>query len=425
MGAELAVGRIGFLVKTYPKLSETFILEEILGLERLGVDLHIFSLNPPKDEVAHAAVKKVRARVSYEPSPGISNLPRSALQLMSLLLCSPIRCLRTVAFLTTRAGGGRWRDLQRACSIANAVSRSRVTHLHTHFISEPADVAELVHKLTGLPFSISAHAKDIYLSSPRGLKRKLMNARFTVTCTEYNRGYLASLADESVVRRMYHGVDPQQFAPNPAEPETRTPLILSVGRLREKKGFRFLIDACQALREAGQPFRCEIIGYGEEHDRLQHLIDRYRLGDCVVLIGKTSREQLIQRYRAATAFVLPCVIAADGDRDGIPNVLLEAMATALPVISTPVSGIPEVVLDEETGLIVPPADAGALARQIQRLLHDRALRRRLGDAARRLVLLQFSNDSNLRLLCDLLRVQPAAPRRAAEAATEKALQHVG
>jgi glycosyltransferase involved in cell wall biosynthesis len=265
--------------------------------------------------------------------------------------------------------------------------------------------------VSGVPFSISAHAKDIYLSLRADLARKLRAARFTVTCTEFNRETLASIAPDASVHRMYHGIDHERFHPRERLPTQPVPMILSVGRLRAKKGLDTLIDACALLRERGRAFACEIVGYGEEQDRLQAHIERLALADRVRLAGKLTRDEVLQRYAGAAVYVQPSRIAADGDRDGIPNVLLEAMATGLPVAATRVSGIPELVAHGRNGLLVEPDDPAALADAIARLLDRPRLCAELGCSARRTVTEHFDNDRNLGLLTALLqrdREQPAA-----------------
>ena len=390
---------IGLLVKIYPKLSETFILEEILGLERLGQRLHIFALAPPTDAIHHDAVARVRASVTYLPLPAPATAGRFLRAHLRLFAAAPLRYVRALRAALARDGG--FTDFLRAGWLVRHLQRSGIGHLHTHFISRPADIGELVSRL-GLPFSISAHAKDIYLSDPADLARKLRQARFTVTCTEYNRRTLARHAPDAVVQRMYHGVDLDRFSPRLREEPSDPPLILAVGRLREKKGFDTLIEAARLLRDAGVAFRCEIVGYGEEHARLDGLIDAAGLRGRVMLAGKLPRDEVIARYARATVFVQPSRIGQDGDRDGIPNVLLEAMAMQVAVISTVVSGIPELVRDGETGLLVEPDHPASLAQAIRRLLGDADLRARLGEAARAAVTEGFDNDRNLRLLRQLL-----------------------
>jgi glycosyltransferase involved in cell wall biosynthesis len=395
---------IGLLVKTYPKLSETFILEEILGLEAHGLPLHIFSLQRPTDAIAHAASRRVQAPVSYLPPERPSAVVSLIKAHIALLSKSPRRYLETLLFGIRLQERNRTRAFVQAVCLAHELTRIGVLHLHVHFASEPAGVAELVSRLTGISYSISAHAKDIYLSSPDSLRRKLRQARFTVTCTEYNRIHLSRLAGPgTTVLRMYHGVDPRRFHRRPVtDCSSEVPLLLSVGRLREKKGFAILIEACRLLRDTGTAIRCQIVGYGEQHDQLQSLIARHALHASVRLAGKMAHEQLIELYREAAVFALPCQIASDGDRDGIPNVVLEALAMEIAVVSTNVSGIPEVIEHGVNGLLVEPGDANALAGAIRLVLEEPELRKRLGAAGRRTIVDRFCNETNLGTVRDLL-----------------------
>ena len=393
---------LGVLVKIYPKLSETFILEEILGLERLGLPLRLYALAPASDAITHPAVARVRAPLVVVPAATPRHSGDFAARHARLLRAAPLRYLGTLAFALGRGAQGL-RDFVRAGWLAVQLRDDGVEHLHSHFISSPADTAELVGRLLALPFSISAHAKDIYLSDPADLQRKLLAARFTVTCTEINRQVLAAIAPQASVQRMYHGVDHALFHPRQRALTTAVPLIVSVGRLRAKKGLDKLIDACALLRQRGQAFTCELVGYGEEQAALQAQIARLGLASQVRLVGKLAREQVIACYARAAVYVQPSRIAADGDRDGIPNVLLEAMAMGLPVVASRVSGIPELVGDGVNGLLVEPDEPAALADAITRLLEQPALCADLGCRARTTVTELFDNDRNLELLCGLLQ----------------------
>jgi glycosyltransferase involved in cell wall biosynthesis len=392
---------LGVLVRAWPKLSETFILEEVLGLERKGMDLRLYALAPPSDAVAHDAVARVRAPLLRVPAVAVSGamLARHA----SVAVAHPVGYLRALASGLRRGSAG-WRDFVRAGWLAAQLRGDGVAHLHVHFIDGPADIAQLAAWMSGIPFSISAHAKDIYLSRPADLRRKLQGARFTVTCTEANRSTLAAIAPQAAIRRMYHGVDGNVFHPaRRLEAQTQEPpLLVAVGRLRAKKGLDTLLEACRLLRERGEPVRCEIVGYGEEHDLLERQIERANLGGSVRLAGKLPRDQVLQRYARASVFVQPSRIAADGDRDGIPNVLLEAMSMGLPVVATRVSGIPELVRDGVNGLLVEPDAPHALADAIARLLRHRDEAAAFGQAARATVAEAFDNDVNLRTLLGLI-----------------------
>ena len=396
---------IGFVVKTYPKLSETFILGEILGLEQLGMTLKLYALQTPTDSLVHVQTRAVKAKVAYLNVQGVRALFGLLRAHAGLMLRHPLRYGRAIRAAIQRIEPNRLRSFLQAGLLAEQTSMAGIKHVHAHFASEPATVAELACVLSGASFSLSAHAKDIYLADEPTLARKLQLARFTVTCTEYNRRHLQLLAgSDAAVHRMYHGIDLARFVGQAADstPPVDNPLILSVGRLREKKGFGTLIDACAMLRDQGHKFRCEIIGYGPDQAALQAQIARLGLVAQVTLLGKLPQEEVIAAYRRAAMFVLPCQIGADGDRDGIPNVLLEAMAMGLPAVSTEVSGIPEVLHEGKNGLLIPAQDPAALTRAIEQLLRSPEDRERMGQQGRRTVAEHFNNSRNLRLVRDLL-----------------------
>jgi glycosyltransferase involved in cell wall biosynthesis len=396
---------IGVLVKVFPKLSETFILEEVLGLERLGLALRLYTLAAPSDGVAHSDAARVRARVRQVPESVRDDAIVFARRHLRLLIAAPLRYLGQLASALLRGGEGM-SDFARAGWLAGQLRDDGVAHLHAHFISRPADLAERVSLLSGLPYSISAHAKDIYLSQPAQLRRKLASARFTLTCTDFNCRTLIGIAPDARVHRMYHGIDRSVFNPLRRTGPAGLPLILSVGRLRAKKGLDTLIEACALLRRRGRSFRCEIVGYGEEQASLAAQIERHALHSSVSLAGKLTRDQVVERYARAAVYVQASRVAADGDRDGIPNVLLEAMAMGLPVVATRVSGIPELVAHRSNGLLVPADSPAALADAVAELLDDPLLGQALGRAACATVSRHFDNDTNLRLLCHMLAVEP-------------------
>ena len=318
---------IAVVVKVWPKLSETFILEEILALERRGVPVRLYTLEPPSDELRHVDVDRVRAPISAVPalSSAWSGLLKATLV---AALTHPWCWLRAMA-LAWRRGGEAWGDLLRAAHLAQQLRRDGAQRLHVHFIARTADIAELAARASGLPLSISAHAKDIYLSPPADLHRKLMAASFTVTCTEHNRRTLAEIAPQAVVRRMYHGIDHDRFHPRVrASQGAHVRRILAVGRLKAKKGLDTLVDACRLLRDQGRQVECVIVGYGDAQAALEQQIRAHDLGDVIRLAGKLPREGVIQCYATAEVFVQPSRVLADGDRDGIPNVMLEAMSMA-------------------------------------------------------------------------------------------------
>ena len=276
-----------------------------------------------------------------------------------------------------------------------------VRHLHAHFCHGTTTVAWLASLMTGVPFSFTAHARDLYQETlnPAGLLgRKLRAARFAVTCTEASRAHLSRLAETVPVYCVYHGLSADlapllaQSGPHPAPPHTAIQ-ALGVGRLVPKKGFDVLIEACALLRRWGLGVQVTIAGEDGAHGtEVRRRIAARRLADAVRLAGPLGQTALLAEYRRATVFCLPCRVAADGDRDGIPNVLVEAMACGLPVVTTGVSGIPELVVDGVNGLLVPSEDPQALAEAIARLHRDPALAERLGRAAQAAVRERFDGE---------------------------------
>lgn len=407
-GASLSTPRrnqkkICYLIKTFPKISETFVLQEILGLEKAGYQLHILSLQAPSDRQSHDEVSQVQARVDYLDRSRLSGW-RGWMRSLVQCLKNPAKTAKALALLSRQepAVNGRLHRLKQAIAVSRLAESENFGHLHAHFASEPAAVAELVRTLTGLGFSISAHAKDIYLSPATALRRKMAAASFVVTCTEYNQRYLQRLnTAPTPVIRVYHGFDIDRFASltnESAPPPATEPLILAVGRLRPKKGFDTLIASCAHLNQLGIGFHCEIVGYGPERETLQRQIDLAGLSDRVRLRGQLVHRQLIRLYQQASLFVLPCRIDEDGDRDGIPNVLMEAMAMGIAVVSTPISGIPELVQNQVNGLLVEPDHPQLLSHALASLLADPERRRVLGNAGRQRIIELFALAPNLAVL---------------------------
>lgn len=258
-------------------------------------------------------------------------------------------------------------------------------------------------KLSGLEFSFTAHAKDIYTSDPRQLKEKIRMAKFVVTCTEYNRSFLRELAsDATPIHCVYHGIDADLFtAPSDPRQPSAPYQVLSIARLVEKKGLPTVFRALRRLIDQGYSLRYTLIGDGEDRQPLLNLLRRLRLDSICDWLGTQPHEQVLHHYRNADLFVLGCEVARNGDRDGIPNVFLESMAVGVPVLATRVSAIPEIVEDGRTGLLVPPGQPEAMAEGMARLLIDRDLRSRIVAAARQKVRNDFDNRKLIQKLAAL------------------------
>lgn len=413
---------IGYVLKMYPRFSETFVLNEILELERRGVTVRIFSLLKPDDGRFHARLARVKARVTYLPEYPRHQFLAVWPSCRALIRRDPRRFLRNLLYALLHPRELGLKQFLRACVLSQELIQEPVDHLHAHFASAATSVALLAHLFTGIPYTFTAHAKDIYLESidTRLQSDKLRLANFVVTVSEFNRSYLSDLITQDAhphasdwldgrappapsrpsIRRLYNGVDLIQFQPVPlaSAERSRTPVILSVGRLIEKKGFEDLIRACAILRAGGPNFTCEIVGKGPRESTLTHLIQDLGLSSTVILAGPTPVEDVVASYARATVFALPCIVGADGNRDGTPTVLLEAMAMGLPVVSTRLTGIPEIVDDGSTGLLVPERDPAALAAALSRLLADPDLRLSMGSLARAKVQREFDLRNNVAVL---------------------------
>jgi len=381
---------VGYVLKRYPLLSQTFIVNEILAHEAAGVELEIFSLRAPKAEDRHAAVSLVKAPVSYVPGPEVSaadlwrEMGEAAGELPDL------------GMALAPSVGEPVGDIYQALWLARRARQRGITHLHAHFGNVAASVARLAGRFAGVPYTFTAHARDIFHEKvvPEQLARKLADARAVVTVSDYNLAFLGRNygAAAQGVRRIYNGLDLARFGFS--APRGREPVIVSVGRLIDKKGFEDLIDACAILKQRGRAFRCAIVGSGPLEEALKARIARLGLDGVVEMLGSLPQEDVVRQMRSAAAFAAPCVVSADGDRDGLPTVLLEAMALGTPCVSTDVTGIPEVLRDGNTGLMVGQHDAPALADALQRLLDSEPLRLRLAESARRLMETQFDIHAN-------------------------------
>ncbi len=384
---------IGYLVSTWPRLSATFILNEVIAVERSGVSVRIFSVKDPDGEPVHPAVAQVAARVSY------LSLPRhrkAAVHANLRVLCRhPGRYCRTLLYALRFRRRAILRSFFQAGYLTWDLSREPVAHLHAHFAHAPALTAMLTHRMTGIPYTFTAHARDMYVETPSELLRaQAERAQAVITCTEYNRQHLARQigpAANGKLHCVYHGLDLSQFTfPWPRVPAPEPPIILSVARLVEKKGLRDLIVI-------------ESEGDGPLRQALEAQVKELGLSDRVQLLGTQTHDWVRRGYERARVFVLPCVIMADGDRDGIPNVLLEAMASGVPVVSTAVSGIPELIESEGDGLLVPPSTPPLLADALERLLSEPELGERLARTARAKIEARFAREQSAAQLLALFR----------------------
>lgn len=388
---------VGYVLKRYPRFSETFVVNEILAHEAAGMTIDIFALRPPSDTHFQDAVARVRSAVHYLPYSGVRAADYwSAIEQVAAVL--PFTWSRLAI-----ASGEDPIDIYQALCLAREVHVRGIEHLHAHFASSATSVARLAAHLAGIPYSFTAHAKDIFHEGvePDDLDRKIADADVVVTISDYNLAFLsARVGQQSHLKRIYNGIDLDRFPY--ASPADREPVVVGVGRLVEKKGFADLIDACAILTRRGRRLRCRIAGAGELESDLRAQIDALGCAGSVELLGPIPQSELIDLVHGAAVLVAPCVVGADGNQDGLPTVLLEAMALGTPCVSTDVTGIPEVLRHNDTGLKAPQRDPHALADAIEQLLDDHTLRIRLAANARRLVETQFDIHLNAARLRDVL-----------------------
>jgi len=420
-------GPIAYLTKAFPRASETFILDEILGLEAAGVDLRLYAVSHPSEAMVQPDVSKVASRVVYLRSAGRPSLARDVLPAVGahlhLMVQHPRRYRQALAQLLRGADRRTAaRHLVDAGRLATHLRRARARHIHASFAHTPASIAYYAHLLTGIPFSFAAHAKDLYRSNPQNLARRTREAELVLVCSTSAGQELTNRAGPAApIVLAYHGVDTDRFKPTTVPLIDRLPRpelsILAVGRLVAKKGYPVLIEAIAEIRQTGCPVRCEIIGSGEKEVTLRQQIEHLGLARVVTLSAERSHQQLVSAYRNADVFAQTSVVLPDGDRDGIPNTLLEAMASGLAVVASDVAGIPEVVTDSITGLLVPAGDPVALAAALGRLAAEPDLRARVGAAARNQVVAHFDRRVCLQRTAVLLgALPPHTPRPAAHRA---------
>jgi glycosyltransferase involved in cell wall biosynthesis len=422
--------RLAYLMGTFPALTETFVLGEIEALGEAGVKVDLYSLRRPRTAHDRSQGEAMAAQTRYGLSLGrralwaanlrvFAKAPRRYLGALASVAgrtaLNPIHCLKSLGLFPV------------AAAFADAMARDGVEHVHAHWANYPATAAYVVARILGIPFSVTAHVYDATLV--RSLMReKIRRARFVVTCNAWSAERLARLTPEARARIIlnYHGVTLERFDLAGCERTAGAPCalrIFSCGSLYPRKGFPVLLEACRRLRDRGRAFQCTILGEGPERARLERFVADHDLSSCVTLLGAQPHRDVLRQYRQADLFVLACMTDYLGWRDlatdpllvlevglaipfrpitdGIPNVLVEAMAMGLPVVSTTVAGVPELVEHGHTGLLVPEQDPAALALAIERLMDDPGLRATMGARARLHVSERFDRRKNIQ---DLVRI---------------------
>ena len=399
--------KIAYIMSRFPKVTETFVLLEMLELRKHDVDLAIYPLIKPRAHVQHPEAQELMPRVHYTPflSPGV------LLANLRCMVAHPIRYWKTLWEVVSGTFGS-WSFLAKSLAmfpksvrIAGLMQRAGIEHVHAHFSTYPAGAALVVHRLSGIPFTFTAHGSDIHVEQ-RMLAEKIEASLGAVMISEYNRRFVLekcglALADKLHV--IHCGIRPADYEQaGGGQSRADAPFsIICVASLNEVKGHTYLIEACRLLRERGVDFVCHLVGDGPLRGRITGQIAAGGLGDHVLLHGARTRGDVAALLAQADAAALTSVKTPSGRREGIPVVLMEAMASGLPVVASEISGISELVEPERAGLLVPPGQSGAIADALQRLSADPELRRRLGAAGRQKVRSEFAIEDTVAQLVRL------------------------
>ncbi len=395
---------LGYLISCFPGLTTTFVYREVAELRRQGANVALFSIHRPENAGLSPESRPFLKETCYLlPAPLLGLLTSNLYYLVSRPLT--YLSLLSKVLRSGESPRGTWRSLMHlgiGAYAARVMARQKIRHIHAHFAANAASVALFASRLMDASFSFTAHAFDLFAERLL-LAEKVRAARFVVTISEYNRRFLAGYVPgtEDKIQVVHCGIDPSEHCPAGRTGIVRKPEILSIGQLVEKKGFGYLLDCLKILAEEGVPFHCTIVGGGYLKERLERKVFDYGLEHLVHMTGPVYQEVARSYLSIADIFVLACVVAGNGDRDGIPVALMEAMATGIPVVATSVSGIPELVQHGETGLLVPERDAAALATALRQLVTSAELREELGANGRETVIQDFNVAKSARQLIGL------------------------
>jgi glycosyltransferase involved in cell wall biosynthesis len=396
-----------YILKMYPRFSETFIVSEILAREAAGDRIEIFSLRPPNDPRFHPELARVKAPVTYITRPKSAERAWESFRAAEAAGLAPAvsRVFAELATMDTN-------DALQAINLAVALQNRNIRHLHVHFASTPTSVARLASAITGIPYSFTAHAVDIFVDTDDDdLRTKFAQAHHAVTISAYNLRFLRRRFPD-VTSRLHlvrNGLELDRFPYRDPRPLGATVRVAAVGRLVEKKGFQHLVPAAAELVAQGVPLDLRIAGTGVLAAELQSAVEQLGLADHVRLLGPQTQDQVHELLQSCDVFVAPCVVAADGNADGMPTVLLEAMATGAPCISTAVTGIPEVVHNGRTGILTTPGDPHLFAQAIRRMSAPSTDRVSLARNARALI----ERDYDVRQQAETLRALSLEARKVA------------
>lgn len=430
MQPEKATLRVGYILRSYPRLSQTFVVNEVRALEKLGVQIHIFAVTHPHEALVQPQVADVQAPVDYLEVAQQRRWWVIVWEHLLMALLSPYRYFSTLAYLCRHpefdegyTTSSRTVAFLQAVYLARLIRRTEqplggIDHLHAHFAHDPTLLAQLAHRLTGISYTFTAHARDIYQIPIAALAERIKQAGAVITCCATNVDYLktaTAAAQHSKLRVIHNGINLDEFQPRDVERGSGSthltsahPLILSASRLEEKKGFPDLLHACAQLKQQGHQFRCVIYGDGSLRAELGEMVNQLDLVNYVTLAGACTQQELRRMMPQADIFALTPFVTADGDRDGVPTVLAEAMACGVPVVSTTVAGIPELVTHDYNGLLTAPRDIENVTSALAALLNNEAKRRQLGSGARNTVIQHFDLRAGAQQLAQLFQTMATA-----------------
>jgi colanic acid/amylovoran biosynthesis glycosyltransferase len=397
---------IAYISHSFPLLTETFVYREIFGLERKGFRVVTFAIwKPDKNKIS----QEVRHLVDTTHYVFPISWPEFVRAHLYFLGTRPGKYLGTLRHVLTGKGES-WENRRRtfihfcdAIYLAREMERQDVRHIHAHFAINAATIALVASRMLDISYSFTAH--NSFFTDRVILKQKATGARFIIAISEFSKQFLNRLVPGDDIGAKIHivhcGLSPDNFAPPNPKPVNDVPIMLFVAQLAERKGAPYLVEACRILAERGVGFRCVIVGDGPQMELVKELVQRYGLREVVELPGVVFQENLKEYLRRADVFVLPCITTSTGDVDGVPVSLMEAMSMEIATVSTDVSGIPELIENGVSGVLVPEKDPGALADALQRLLEDGELRLRLGKSGREKVVREFNTDRGTAQLADL------------------------
>lgn len=399
---------VAYVSQFYPHLTETFVYREVLGLRERGIDVRTYACWSPQRESLSAESVPLAGETTYVfPLDHV----RFAASHLKWLVRRPLRYLGTLGLVTLRSGdspknrGFALLHFAMAVHLATDMQRKGIRHVHAQFSINAATIALVLSRLLDVPFSFTAH--NLLFTRHMILGEKIRRARFIVAISEYTRRFLLGMAPRGVdpserIHVVHCGLPLRQFPVRASTPTNEHPRLLFVAQLQERKGTSVLVEACRRLVDRGHRFHCTVVGGGPLLGSVHRQVDDLGLKETVTLTGPLTQEDLPPLFEEADVFTIPCVTGADGDKDGIPVALMEAMAQGIPTVSTRVSGIPELVEDGVSGLLVAERDPDALADALERLLSDSDLRERLGQAGRAVIEREFDVERTTARLAELL-----------------------